>query len=355
MRIGPIHEYTADGKEVLRCPYRSCTRVDPFTGPGKKAMSVHMKRHREKGTPLQCTDGIYGVIQINEKYAEIEEDKDHEEVRANEAPEEIEAEPAIAEEWADQSEKALRKIKLNFVEWDEIPNSEFSEKVPYPMFAKAIMEHANYMHILIKSISSTIVNTIVQKDEKMAELKKKLDTLLKSHATTRKDMTAMTNTVLEKATELEGVGAQLNIANYLRESKDLREKFSKEGQDAVYDALNKGMEVYAKCLQNQVVKNARIACIETLRATQRIGLPKKGGLNDHLALMSKEIIEEDEAMDNMSELIVSMAPASAKRQLEAARSSKCVRVQGLEMLSKTGDKEGKGCSGQKWIELDAVE
>ena len=249
-------------------------------------MSRHMKGHREKGTPLKCTEEIYGLINMAEKYAKHEEDKDEvptvppaqdEEMKE---PTEVNLEdPVTAKDWEAKAGKRLKEIRFACGDWNDFTDAEITEKVSHVTLVRTLCQYITSNAIYVSCVSTRLSNMVADVVNDMKEdvdkAVKKAGEVKKFHKVAREDMTKMTTIVLEKATELEGVGAQLGVANYLRESKDLREKFIKEGQAAVCDALNDGLSEYVKSFENGIIKRANMACIETLRVTQRIGLPKQ--------------------------------------------------------------------------------
>ncbi len=320
----PIHEYGVDGKEFLRCPYQNCSRIDSYTGNGKKAMSKHMKRHGENGHSLKLEGGITTVIQMYDKYvapemSHVPEGRNIASPHTAFQDGNVEEIPtAEVEELKKGASDTLNKLYVTFVEWKVLPDEEFVKTVSYPTFAKAMMSHAMGSGRLIKTSLELISRSISTAQSGIEVLKKAVDSFTKVTAEVRGDMTKMTDAVFKQALEVESAAADVKQANYLMKSADVRDNLIREGETIVKNGLSLGLKEFEKQFNKEIDKKVRECVYGSLKSVERIGLPSIESLaSSAAAILSKEMMEEDEKLMAESEKMARFASKLAKRQVDA--------------------------------------
>lgn len=321
--VKPIHVYGPNGEEILKCPYKNCSKS--YSKKERKNMSHHMEIHKKNGTPLQCNNGIYGLINMAEKYIEPEEDKDacvstilpvqEEEMKE---PTMVDLEnPITVADWEAVAEKRVGEVKLTCVEWDSLTDSEITETVSYVAFVKAFAKYVKYNGVYVKCTAARLTNLVTDELKNLKDTiggaKNKVKVVEKLHKVVKEDINKALDIVVEKARVLEGVEGEFRQANYLRESVDIRKQICDNAQLTVQNAMNIGLIEFEKAWE----KKADVKIMETVDRTMRVresyGLPQVGVFDKPLVILSAQDKKEEE------ELLKSIPKPSMKaiRQLDA--------------------------------------
>lgn len=325
-RVGPIHIQYTVGAELLECPYLECSKKWKNDKPGKSCMSRHMKDHSEAGHKLKPTEGAYGLIELAEKYEDREKDEGRDETNTYQAANEEDDEgfASRAKEHKEKCEATLKKTLWNFVEWKNLADEEFLVKVPYIVFAKAMIGYASDMKVLVRCTALEMVDAITKNDGTMKEIKGLLGTLKKAHESTRKDMQKMSKTVVDKATELEGVGAKLDIARCLTTAADVRKAIIDQGSDITETIIANGFASYETKILKRSAKAAFDSTMGALRAVNNCGVPVLGGLKKPLEILSVEEAKEFNESEDVAAELIGMETRKAARYLPQVRKKKMI-------------------------------
>ena len=320
----PLHVYGTNGEEILKCPYKGCSKLWPKGQKGWESMSHHVAIHKKKGTPLQSRDGIGGIINMAEKYNE-EENKDDEVSAIPSDQEEKAKEPTVvdlenpitAKDWEARAEKNIMEVRLNCLKWDTIADSEIAESVSYVSLVRTLAKYVKYNGIYVKCTVARLTDLVADELKNFRNTvegaKNKVKVVEKLHKAVKEDINKALDTIVQKATVLEGVEGQFMEANYLRESADIRKQIRDDAQLTVQGAMNAGLIEFENAWNKKADTKIREVVDNTLRAREQYGLPQMDVFNKPPAVLSAEDKkEEEEAMEAMPQL-----SKLATRQLEA--------------------------------------
>ncbi len=324
----PIHQYDRFGNEILVCPYKGCSQTYPGTCSGKANMSRHMKKHKDNGTPLAGDDGLPRAVKLYEKYNYTHDDESETTSRpsAPVLPEVMKTDvifdldnPTSVADWAAHSEEALATLGSRLSEWTQMDDGELTAKVPYPVLARSLIQYSKNVHINAQCNFRLLGERVDNLNDRITVMKKIVDDFPKQVEEMRDDVKKAASGVFDKSCQLEGLKSDVEFIKATKNINDIRATLEKEMSRLASSALNHGLEDHLKLVQVALATKARQDSFKAVRTAMIFGLPKEGGLDKALAILSEEEqkknTEEEKELTGMAPHV----PDKRRRQFDASQ------------------------------------
>ena len=181
-------------------------------------------------------------------------------------------------------------------EWISMDDEDITSKVPYPVMARNLMQYVMNLRANTACKLSLIGTRIDELSDRIKDTKKTVDDFPEYVKEMRKDVKDMTLITFDKANELQGIAADLDIVQRKMDISDIRTKIESDATSIAYSVARRGISDCAhKCMDELAIKT-REATMKAIRTAVTYGLPKEGGLDKVPPIMSADEIEDNNQM-----------------------------------------------------------